>query len=103
MNAAAKRKGSFKKWLRSSHRKFTSNAANVRHGNGNLKENSMLNTSSNGTPAIQDVILLNNSVIAQDGVYQFRGVELRADPGSSPSLNLGFAGLQTFGNPMKFA
>jgi len=49
MNAAAKRKGSFKKWLRSSHRKFTSNAANVRHGNGNLKENSMLNTSSNGT------------------------------------------------------
>lgn len=26
MNAAAKRKGSFKKWLRSSHRKLTSNS-----------------------------------------------------------------------------
>ena len=61
------------------------------------------NSSSNGTLAIQDVILLNNAVIAQEGVYQFRGVELRADPGSSPSLNLGFAGLQTFGNPMTFA
>ena len=28
---------------------------------------------------------------------------MRADPGSSPSLNLGFSGLQTFGNPMSFA
>lgn len=27
--AAAKRKGSFKKWLRSSHRKFTSNGTNT--------------------------------------------------------------------------
>ncbi len=52
---------------------------------------------------IKDVILLNNAVIAQEGVYQFRGVELRADPGSSPSLNLGFSGLQTFGNPLTFA
>jgi hypothetical protein len=28
---------------------------------------------------------------------------LRANPGSSLSLNLGFSGLQTFGNPMSFA
>jgi hypothetical protein len=50
MNAAAKRKGSFKKWLRSSHRKFTSNSSNIRNGgNGSLKDNSILNTSSNCT------------------------------------------------------
>jgi hypothetical protein len=61
------------------------------------------NSGSNGTKIISDVILLNNAVIALEGVYQFRGVELRADPGSSPSLNLAFAGLQTFGNPMTFA
>ncbi len=62
-------------------------------------------TSANNTndTTMKEVILLNNAVIAQDGVYQFRGVELRANPGSSPSLNLGFAGLQTFGNPMSFA
>ncbi len=30
-------------------------------------------------------------------------MELRANPGSSPSLNLAFAGLQTFGNPLSFA
>jgi hypothetical protein len=38
--AAAKRKGSFKKWLRSSHRKFTSNS-----NNRGLKDN----LNSNGT------------------------------------------------------
>jgi hypothetical protein len=42
-------------------------------------------------------------MFALEGVYQFRGVELRADPGSSPSLNLVFSGLQTFGNPISFA
>ncbi len=42
-NAAAKRKGSFKKWLRSSHRKLTSNsaqraaAANAKELNGGQK------------------------------------------------------------------
>jgi urocanate hydratase len=65
--------------------------------------NSNSNSSKNGTKTISEVILLNNAVIATEGVYQFRGVELRADPGSSPSLNLAFAGLQTFGNPMSFA
>lgn len=28
---------------------------------------------------------------------------MRADPGSSPSLNLGFSGVPTFGNPITFA
>jgi hypothetical protein len=46
---------------------------------------------------------LNNAAIALEGVYQFRGVELRADPGSSPTLKLEFSGLQTFGNPISFA
>jgi hypothetical protein len=63
------------------------------------------NESSNGnlSKITSNVILLNNSVIAEEGVYQFRGVELRSDPGSSLSLYLVFSGLQTFGNPISFA
>jgi hypothetical protein len=63
------------------------------------------NPSSNSTQSksISDVILLNNAAIAFQGVYKFRGVELRADPGSSPSLHLLFSGLQTFGNSISFA
>lgn len=37
--AAAKRKGSFKKWLRSSHRKFTSNSKSRSGLKDNLKTN----------------------------------------------------------------
>jgi len=50
--AAAKRKGSFKKWLRSSHRKFTSNTTrgmvNIKENNTSLSSNSKtLNLTSN--------------------------------------------------------
>ncbi len=50
--AAAKRKGSFKKWLRSSHRKFTSNNGSTNNttnttittSNGNRKSENEMNT-----------------------------------------------------------
>ena len=50
--SAAKRKGSFKKWLRSSHRKFTSNATTIRNGTSvSLKSenNNAVTSTLNGT------------------------------------------------------
>ena len=41
--AAAKRKGSFKKWLRSSHRKFTSNSTRPPVA-GSFKDNNHVNS-----------------------------------------------------------
>ena len=48
--SAAKRKGSFKKWLRSTHRKFTSNSSNIRNVVGLKAENTTtVCPTSNGT------------------------------------------------------
>jgi hypothetical protein len=46
-----------------------------------------------GESASSEVIVLNNEAIAKNGVYQFRNVELRAKPGSSPQLKLKISGL----------
>ena len=49
-----------------------------------------------------DIILLNNEAIAKSGTYHFQNVELRAKPGTKPSLRLAISGLQTFGNELPF-
>jgi hypothetical protein len=59
MNAAAKRKGSFKKWLRSSHRKFTSNSSS---GNAQTRQNGAVNSKmENGGGAASKYLNLTTS------------------------------------------
>jgi hypothetical protein len=53
-------------------------------------------------PKINDTILLNNEVIAKNGVYQFRDVKLISKPGSNASLKLAISGLESFGNSISF-
>lgn len=51
---------------------------------------------------VNDTILLNNEVIAKDGVYQFRDVKMISKPGSNASLKLSISGLENFGNSIGF-
>lgn len=51
---------------------------------------------------MNDTILLNNEVIAKNGVYQFRDVKLISKPGSNASLKLTITGLESFGNDIAF-
>jgi hypothetical protein len=64
--AAAKRKGSFKKWLRSSHRKFTSSTSNANRMNGSFKEIANINstklTLSSNTDLIENMKIKVNQM-----------------------------------------
>jgi hypothetical protein len=51
---------------------------------------------------VNDTILLNNEVIAKNGVYQFRDVKIISKPGSNASLKLAISGLDNFGNDISF-
>ena len=72
--AAAKRKGSFKKWLRSSHRKFTSNNHNLKSGTSGFAKdnNTLLNTNSktlNLTSNEELIENLKNKVIVLSSIF----------------------------------
>ena len=81
---AAKRKGSFKKWLRSSHRKFTSNASNNRNG-GLIKENGSINAKLLNLTTNSDLETLKNKVKFLNNLYIITGKAREHAPGPSYS------------------
>ena len=48
------------------------------------------------------VILLNNQIIATNGVYNFRNVTLITQPGTDAPLQFTISGLNAFGNSIGF-
>jgi hypothetical protein len=52
--------------------------------------------------ASSDTLLKNNIITASDGVYNFSNVLVYSTPGSSISLSVSVAGLETYGNSISF-